>query len=108
MPRKKIADAANTGSTVSKDKASRRSAVARKPAPTSSMNSGSSVYATTAVPPPGSEAEKEMKAAFEASHHHAEIAQEAYLLWLNRGCADGGDFQDWLSAIEIVRQRNPE
>jgi hypothetical protein len=49
-----------------------------------------------------------MKAAFEASHHHAEIAQEAYLLWLNRGCADGGDFQDWLSAIEIVRQRNPE
>ena len=46
------------------------------------------------------------KAEFDETHHHAEIAREAYLLWLGRGCGHGGDFEDWLHAIEIVRQRH--
>jgi hypothetical protein len=45
-------------------------------------------------------------AEFDATHRHAEIAREAYLLWLDRGCAHGGDFEDWTRAIEIVRQRH--
>jgi len=42
---------------------------------------------------------------FEKTHHQAEIAHEAYLLWVSRGRAHGGDFEDWINAIEIVRQR---
>ena len=45
-------------------------------------------------------------AEFDDTHHHAEIAHEAYLLWLERGCTHGGDFEDWTRAIEIVRQRH--
>lgn len=44
-------------------------------------------------------------AEFDETHYHAEIAHEAYMLWLERGCAHGGDFEDWTHAIEIVRQR---
>jgi hypothetical protein len=44
-------------------------------------------------------------AEFDETHHHTEIAHEAYLLWLERGCTHGGDFEDWTRAIETVRLR---
>lgn len=36
----------------------------------------------------------------------AEIAEVAYLLWLDRGGEHGQDSEDWTRAIEIVRNRN--
>ena len=45
-------------------------------------------------------------AEFDGTHHHAEIAHEAYLLWIERDCSHEGDFEDWIRAVEIVRQRH--
>ena len=42
---------------------------------------------------------------FHPAEHHAEIAREAYLLWLGRGVRHGHDQSDWLDAVEIVKAR---
>src|SRR5450631_4533969 len=39
-------------------------------------------------------------AEFDDTHHHAEISHEAYLLWLERGCAHGGYFFNDTAATE--------
>ena len=35
----------------------------------------------------------------------AEVARVAYELYVQRGCTDGHDFDDWLTAEKIIRQR---
>jgi hypothetical protein len=35
-----------------------------------------------------------------------EIAQAAYQLYVQRGCVDGRDLEDWLKAEVILRDRN--
>ncbi|MBI5083948.1 MAG: DUF2934 domain-containing protein [Acidobacteria bacterium] len=42
---------------------------------------------------------------FDETLHKAEIAHEAYMLWLKRGASHGQAHQDWLRAVEIVRAR---
>jgi len=36
----------------------------------------------------------------------SEVAEVAYLLWLDRGGEHGQDEEDWRRAVEIVRDRN--
>ena len=43
--------------------------------------------------------------AFEVGLHHEEICKEAYLNWLRNGCPQGTEHHDWITAIEIVRER---
>ncbi|MCL4843422.1 MAG: DUF2934 domain-containing protein [Bryobacteraceae bacterium] len=43
--------------------------------------------------------------AFDVDQHRAEIEQEAYFLWINRGGAHGHATEDWLRAVEIVQAR---
>jgi DUF2934 family protein len=63
---------------------------------------------THALPPPtpkpqpdGDERPKEA----DGDLDRREVAGEAYALYLARGCEDGYDLEDWLSAEEMVRQR---
>ena len=42
---------------------------------------------------------------FDVEAHREEIAHEAYFLWLNRSCGPGHEHEDWLRAIEIVKNR---
>jgi hypothetical protein len=44
-------------------------------------------------------------AAFDIELHRAEIEQEAYFLWINRGGVHGHATEDWLRAVEIVKTR---
>jgi hypothetical protein len=44
-------------------------------------------------------------AAFDIELHRAEIEQEAYFLWINRGGVHGHATEDWLRAVEIVKAR---
>ena len=43
---------------------------------------------------------------FEIEKHRAEIEREAYFLWINRGGVHGNDGEDWLRAVEIVKERH--
>lgn len=43
--------------------------------------------------------------AFDVAAHRAEIEQEAYFLFVNRGWQHGHEHADWLRAIEIVKAR---
>jgi hypothetical protein len=36
----------------------------------------------------------------------AEIQHQAYLLWLEGGCRDGGALEDWQAAKELIRHRH--
>lgn len=54
----------------------------------------------TAIPPQPADVPAELEPDF------AEIAEVAYLLWLDRGGEHGQDSEDWIRAIEIVRSRN--
>ena len=42
---------------------------------------------------------------FDIELHRAEIEQEAYFLWINRGGVHGHATEDWLRAVEIVKAR---
>ncbi|MBI5280090.1 MAG: DUF2934 domain-containing protein [Candidatus Solibacter usitatus] len=85
VPPLKSRAAARTKSTAATHKAPARKPAARRSRPEA----------------PGKEI-----SAFDETLHQAEIAQEAYLLWLNRGASHGQAHQDWLRAIEIVRARH--
>jgi hypothetical protein len=95
-----INDAASTQNAA----VSKRGAGAKEPASPDQKQHTSSDSPQTA-PVSRAKARKSI-AEFDDTHHHAEVAHEAYLLWLERGCAHGSDFEDWTRAIEIVRQRH--
>ncbi|GEM_PF-1684977 len=40
-----------------------------------------------------------------SSLDYQEVAKVAYELYLQRGCANGHDLEDWLKAETLVRQR---
>ncbi len=99
------ASAGNGGRTLTPDAVAAKRSPRRKAA---TAPGATPVVRTTRNRESAIESEMNNKAAFDASHHHDEIAHEAYMLWVNRGCTNGDDFQDWVRAVEIVRQRYPE
>jgi hypothetical protein len=40
-----------------------------------------------------------------ADSGHAEVAKEAYVLFLERGSVHGHDVEDWLRAEQVLRER---
>lgn len=83
----------------SKSSAATHKAPARKPAVRKAAAAAASAGTGTAPVVAGA------RPAFDPSAFHAEIAQEAYYLWVNRGGGSGQEHEDWLRAVEIVRAR---
>ncbi|QOY88648.1 DUF2934 domain-containing protein [Paludibaculum fermentans] len=89
--------------------AAKSSAATHKPATRKPVAAKAAVAAASAAAPVAAavatQAAPVAKAAFDPRAYQQEIATEAYFQWVNRGGGDGGEREDWLRAVEIVRAR---
>lgn len=80
----------------------------KKVAPKSSAATHKAPARKSVMPMPAAEAVGPNVAEWSSvdiSLHHEEISKEAYHHWLRNGCQQGSQHDDWLAAIEIVRER---